>query len=262
MKKQFGDDFYNDHEDDNFDPKLTALEDEMYAEDGEYPEEYENEYYDEGQDQDWNNEDSNYENNEQELYDLDYEDLIDGMPCRFKYRTVEPDDFGLTVDDILLADDKELNKYVGLRKVSGFSKKKESDGEKTAQKLSRKRKQLRDAIRERLETEKSALPTTTTKSSNDKKEISKAQVDEADGANTEKKKRKRNKKKSGDVSNSSFPSIGQFPFISSNLVSNSQKSEAVGSTVINNDTKKKMKKAKKKVDVELDDKQRRLGLYK
>ena len=43
-----------------------------------------------------------------------------GIPTRFKYCSVAPDDFGLDAVEILLADDKELNKFVSLRRLSAY----------------------------------------------------------------------------------------------------------------------------------------------
>lgn len=53
-----------------------------------------------------------------------FEDLIGGeIATRFRYRIVEPNDFGLTDQEIMMADDKELNKWCSLKKMSQFRSK-------------------------------------------------------------------------------------------------------------------------------------------
>ena len=50
-----------------------------------------------------------------ELYQLDYEDMIGSMPVRFHYTQVKPQSYGLSTEEIMDADDKELRQYVSIK---------------------------------------------------------------------------------------------------------------------------------------------------
>ncbi|KAJ6590018.1 KRI1-like family C-terminal-domain-containing protein [Mycena vulgaris] len=55
-----------------------------------------------------------------EVYALDFNDLVGGMPTRFHYTSVAPQTFGLTPVEILLAKDAELNEYMSVKKYAPY----------------------------------------------------------------------------------------------------------------------------------------------
>ncbi|KAH8712152.1 KRI1-like family C-terminal-domain-containing protein [Phaeosphaeriaceae sp. PMI808] len=61
-------------------------------------------------------------------------------PTRFRYRETSPTTFGLTARDILLADDKQLNEFAGLKKLAAF---RDADKKKKDKKHLSKKARLR-----------------------------------------------------------------------------------------------------------------------
>jgi protein KRI1 len=54
----------------------------------------------------------------EEYHKLDYEDHVGGIPTRFRYKEVQPENYGLSIEEILMMDDKDLNQVVGLKNVA------------------------------------------------------------------------------------------------------------------------------------------------
>lgn len=59
----------------------------------------------------------------QEIVDANTDLLLDEAykpSAAFRYRDVEPESYGLTTEDILMASDKDLNRYAGIKKLASF----------------------------------------------------------------------------------------------------------------------------------------------
>ncbi|KAI0359278.1 Krr1-domain-containing protein [Trametes cingulata] len=82
-----------------------------------------------------------------ELYGLDFNDMVAGMPTRFKYTKVEPQNFGLTPAEILMATDAELNSYMGIKKIAPYRK--EGKGRNWDAKRTARLKELKTKLKER-----------------------------------------------------------------------------------------------------------------
>lgn len=116
---------------------------------------------------------------QEELYKLDYEDIVAGMPTRFKYRQVEPNDYGLTTHEILLARDTTLKQYVSLKKLAPYNE----AGEHFVG--SKKRRRFREMLKQDLMEEMG---------SEDPPQQEKEQEDGEENGGEIKKKRRRLKK--------------------------------------------------------------------
>ncbi|KAI0667062.1 KRI1-like family C-terminal-domain-containing protein [Trametes maxima] len=81
------------------------------------------------------------------VYGLDFNDMVGGMPTRFKYAKVEPQHFGLTPSEILMATDAELNSYMGVKKIAPYRK--EGKGRTWDSKRTERLKELKSKLKER-----------------------------------------------------------------------------------------------------------------
>uniref|UniRef100_A0A914BUM9 Protein KRI1 homolog n=1 Tax=Acrobeloides nanus TaxID=290746 RepID=A0A914BUM9_9BILA len=90
----------------------------------------------------------NFDEYFKEYYGLDYEDIIAGdLITRFKYRNVPANNFGLTAEEILSVEDKQLNAWVSVKKASQYRSEQEEKldliaYQRKAQNLEKKQKIL------------------------------------------------------------------------------------------------------------------------
>lgn len=65
------------------------------------------------------------------LANADFEDILGDVPIRFQYRETEPNDYGLSAEELLMATDEELEKWVSLKNAIAYKSKEEELREKS-----------------------------------------------------------------------------------------------------------------------------------
>ncbi|KAL7455380.1 hypothetical protein ACHAWC_006922, partial [Mediolabrus comicus] len=152
-----------------------------------------------------------------ELYKLDYEDIIGDMPTRFKYRTVERNSYGLSTEEILFAKDSSLKQFVSLKKMATYNEEEYKAGAKKRKRF----RQLLKADREEMKDEVGA--------------VDENPVESSAGDGEKKKKRRRQKKGSKKSSEST-----------SEITTGSEKETTVDQNDDSQEPEKKRRRKKKK----------------
>lgn len=176
-----------------------------------------------------------------ELYSLDYEDLIGDLRCRFKYRQVQSNTFGLTVDEIMAADDKELKSLVSLKRLAPYQ---EHEYEVDRKRLKNFKKTLRETTlakqKKKAEEEASAAQ--------DGEEIIKevAKTEPATSQATKKRKRTKKSKATATAPQEESAEVSE----STEAAQADSKPEDEPKSAASDNSKKQKRRSKKKKGVE------------
>lgn len=175
-----------------------------------------------------------------ELYKLDYEDIVAGMPTRFRYRQVEPNDYGLTTQEILFARDSSLKQFVSLKKLAPYN----DQGEFFPG--SKKRRRFREMLKQELEElipeqADEETPKELDVVNNENRKDGKSTTKDSERNKKKRRRHKKGKKKSGSAEEEKRPLDSEIDL---NKVGNqNSKVDKESST---NGTKRKRKKSGKK----------------
>ncbi|KAJ7270108.1 hypothetical protein B0H12DRAFT_1216172 [Mycena haematopus] len=82
-----------------------------------------------------------------EVYALDFNDIVGGQPTRFHYTSVAPQKYGLSPVEILLAKDTELNEYMSVKKYAPYRAENKAGWDRTR---NERLKELKGKVHERL----------------------------------------------------------------------------------------------------------------
>ena len=126
-----------------------------------------------------------------ELYQLDYEDMIGDTPVRFHYTKVKPQGFGLSVEDIMQADDKDLRQFVSMKKLAPY---RDHDWRVSKDKVGKFKAMLQKKLKREEEEEKLSRKEQKKNRKKEKKEMEK-KMKEMEEMKASKKRSRKNRNK-------------------------------------------------------------------
>lgn len=126
-----------------------------------------------------------------ELYNLDYEDMIGDMPVRFHYTKVKPFSYGLTSEDIMEANDKELRQFVSMKKLAPY---RDHEWRVSKDKIGKFKAMVQKRIKREEKEEKLSRKQDKKQRKKEKKERERKEKEMEEQAKQTQKKRKRTKK--------------------------------------------------------------------
>jgi protein KRI1 len=174
-----------------------------------------------------------------ELYKLDYEDIIGDMPTRFKYRSVRPNNYGLSTEEVLLANDTTLKQFVSLRKMAPYI----DDTEEEYQPGTKKRKRFRQMVK--IERQQALEEAAAMAKEVDAAASNKMKDEVLVDGNTIAKKKKRRRQKKGSTS-STREMVGRDEEGEDGIVAVSAQEEEGTTQKSNEAAEKKSRRRKKK----------------
>ena len=123
-----------------------------------------------------------------ELYQLDYEDMIGSMPVRFHYTKVKPLSYGLSTEEIMKADDKDLRQFVSMKKLAPY---RDHDWRVSKEKVGKFKSLLQKKLKREEEEEKQSRKEQKKNRKREKKEFEKKMKEKEERKAAKKRSRKR-----------------------------------------------------------------------